>query len=185
LKGASGKTMASFDQAYGQLISGTAGDDTLNGQAGRVDYFLGSAGNDSLSGLGGADQYVWPNFAGGPGGWRQTLKDFGFKKGSGTLQGSTEADTLDLSALLVGYADANKAQFLRFGKNSDGKLMLEVDHDGGASFSTTATLVFDNVSIDASNQVLAGGQVVNDNGSNLSLSNVLAHLMSQGQLVVL
>lgn len=185
LKGASGKTMASFDQAYGQLISGTAGDDTLNGQAGRIDYFLGSAGNDSLSGLGGADQYVWPSFAGGPGGWRQTLKDFGFKRGSGTLQGITEADTLDLSALLVGYTDTNKAQFLRFGKNSDGKLMLEVDHDGGASFSTTATLVFDNVNIDASNQVLAGGQLLSDNGSNLTLSNVLAHLMGQGQLVVL
>ena len=185
LKGVSGKNMASFDQAYGQLITGTAGDDTLSGQAGRVDYFLGSAGNDSLSGLGGADQYAWPNFAGAPGLWRQTLKDFGFKKGSGTLQGTTEADTLDLSSLLVGYSDANKAQFLRFGKNTDGKLMLEVDHDGGASFSTTATLVFDNASIDASNQVLAGGQFVNDSGSNLVLSNVLAHLMSQGQLVVL
>ncbi len=185
LKGASGKNVASFDQSYGQLITGTAGDDTLSGQAGRTDYFLGSAGNDSLSGLGGADQYAWPNFAGGPGLWRQTLKDFGFKKGSGTLQGTTEADTLDLSSLLVGYSDANKAQFLRFGKNTDGKLMLEVDHDGGASFSTTATLVFDNANIDPSNQVLAGGQFVNDSGSNLVLSNVLAHLMSQGQLVVL
>ncbi|MEI7786092.1 MAG: SwmB domain-containing protein [Betaproteobacteria bacterium] len=185
LKGASGKNMASFDQAYGQLITGSSSDDTLSGQAGRVDYFLGSAGNDSLSGLGGADQYVWPSFAGGPGGWRQTLKDFGFKKGSGSLQGSTEADTLDLSQLLVGYSDANKSQFLRFSKNSDGKLMLEVDHDGGASFSTTATLVFDNVTVDASNQVLAGGQFVNDSGSNLVLSNVLTHLMSQSQLVVL
>lgn len=185
LKGASGKNMASFDQAYGQFITGSSGDDTLSGQAGRVDYFLGSAGNDSLSGLGGADQYAWPSFAGGPGGWRQTLKDFGFKKGSGSLQGGTEADTLDLSQLLVGYSDANKSQFLRFSKNTDGKLMLEVDHDGGASFSTTATLVFDNVTVDASNQVLAGGQLVSDGSSNLSLSNVLTHLMSQGQLVVL
>ena len=185
LKGASGKSVASFDQSYGQLITGTAGDDTLSGQAGRVDYFLGSAGNDSLSGLGGADQYAWPNFAGGPGLWRQTLKDFGFKKGSGTLQGTAEADTLDLSALLVGYIDANKDQFLRASKNADGKLMLEIDHDGGASFSATATLVFDNVTIDASNQLLAGGQLVSDNGSNLVLSNVLTHLMSQGQLVVL
>jgi len=185
LKGASGKSVAGFDQSYGQLITGTAGDDTLSGQASRADYFLGSASNDSLSGLGGADQYAWPNFAGGPDGWRQTLKDFGFKRGTGTLQGTAEADTLDLSALLVGYADANKDQFLRASKNTDGKLVLEIDHDGGASFAVTAALVFDNVTIDASNQLLAGAQLVSDNGSNLVLSNVLTHLMSQGQLVVL
>ena len=115
----------------------------------------------------------------------QTIKDFGFKRGSGSLQGSLEADLLDLSQLLDGYTSSSTlANFLRATKGTGDKLNIEIDHDGG-TFTKTATLVFDNVSIDASNQVLAGGQLLSDNGSNLTLSNVLAHLMGQGQLVVL
>ena len=50
---ADSNAVGSLDLAYGQVITGTAGTDTLAGAAGRVDYFLGSLGSDTLSGLGG------------------------------------------------------------------------------------------------------------------------------------
>jgi hypothetical protein len=133
LQDADGNRLASLSRSLGQVKTGTAAADTLSGQAALSDYFLGSAGNDSYSGLGGADTWVWPDFgAGGPGGFVQTIKDFGFKKGSGTLQGSSEADLLDLRQLLDGYTAASTiADFLRFDKNADNKLVLNIDRDGG------------------------------------------------------
>ncbi len=187
LQDADGNRLASLSRSLGQVKTGTAAADTLSGQAAPSDYFLGSAGNDSYSGLGGADIWVWPDFgAGGPGGFVQTIKDFGFKKGSGTLQGSSEADLLDLRQLLDGYTAASTiADFLRFDKNADNKLVLNIDHDGGATFAATASLLFDNVTVDASNQLLAGGQFVSHNAGNLALVDVLAHLMTEKQLSVL
>jgi uncharacterized repeat protein (TIGR02059 family) len=178
---------AQTEFAFGQVKTGTGGTDNLVGSSGLNDYFLGSAGNDSLSGLGGADGFTWPDFGtNGPGGWAQTIKDFGFKKGSGTLQGSAEADLLDLSQLLDGYTSSSTpADFLRFGKNADNKLLLNIDHNGGTSFESTASVLFDNVTIDATNQVLAGGQLVSHNAGNLTLADVLTHLMTEKQLSVL
>lgn len=188
LKDAQGKLLASFsDQAYGQIITGTDGVDTLAGLAGRVDYFLGSKGNDSLEGKGAADQFVWPDFgAGGPGGFTQTIKDFGFKKGSGTLQGTLEADLLDLSQLLDGYTSSSTlANFVRAAKGTGDKLIIEIDHDGGSSFATTATLLFDNVTIDSSNRLVVNSQFISHNSGNLVLADVITHLMAEGQLAVL
>ena len=184
LKDANGKLMASFsEQAFGQLITGTTGADTLVGQAGRVDYFLGSAGADSLEGRGAADHFVWPDFE--PGGFTQTIKDFGFKRGSGTLQGALEADLLDLSQLLDGYTSSSTlADFMRAVRGTDGKLNIEIDHDGG-TFAKTATLVFDNVTVDSSNQLVVNSQFISHNSGNLTLTNVLSHLMTEGQLAVL
>ncbi len=187
LQDADGNRLASLNRSLGQVKTGSAAADTLSGQAALSDYFLGSAGNDSYSGLGGADTWVWPDFgAGGPGGFVQTIKDFGFKKGSGTLQGSSEADLLDLRQLLDGYTAASTiADFLRFDKNADNKLVLNIDRDGGATFAATASLLFDNVTVDANNQLLAGGQFVSHNAGNLALVDVLAHLMAEKQLSVL
>ena len=178
---------AQSEVVLGQVKAGTAGADTLTGQASLNDYFLGSRGNDALSGLGGTDTFVWPDFgSSGPGGFAQTLKDFGFKKGSGTLQGSNEADLLDLRQLLDGYTSTSTASdFLRLAKTTDNKLILNIDHDGGTSFSTTATLLFDNVTVDSSNQLLAGGQFVATNNGNLTLDDALKHLITEQQLRVL
>lgn len=173
--------------AFGQVKTGTSGADNLAGSSTLNDYFLGGAGNDSLSGLGGADSFVWPDFgANGPGGWVQTIKDFGFKKGSGSLQGSAEADQLDLSQLLDGYTSASTlADFLRFSKNADDKLLLNIDHNGGNNFVSTASVLFDNVTVDANNQLRAGGQFISHNAGNLTLADVLTHLMAEKQLSVL
>ena len=191
LTGASGKTLASFtDQNFGQVITSTNAADTVNGAANRVDYFLGTTGNDSLSGLGGSDHFVWPDFgASGPSGFTQTLQDFGFKKGSGVLQGTAEADLLDLSQLLNGYTQANQASFLKAIKNADNKLVLQIDHDGGSVFTPTANLLFNNVTVNASNQLLINGQFISDtvNGvsANLTLLTLIDHLRLEGQLIVL
>ena len=189
--GASGKALPTFtDQNFGQLITSTDAVDTVSGGAGRVDYFLGSKGNDTLSGLGGADQFVWPDFGdAGPGGFTQTLRDFGFKKGSGTLQGSAEADLLNLSQLLNGYAQVDEAKFLKAVKNADNKLVLQIDHDGGSTFTPTANLLFDNITFTTNDQLQVNGQViphtVNGSTSNLTLANFVEHLRLEGQLVVL
>jgi uncharacterized repeat protein (TIGR02059 family) len=188
LKDANGKLMASFsDQSFGQVITGTTGADTLVGQAGRVDYFLGSAGTDSLEGRGAADHFVWPDFStGGPGGLTQTIKDFGFKRGSGSLQGSLEADLLDLSQLLDGYTSSSTlADFVKAVKGTGDKLNIEIDHNGGGAFTKTATLVFDNVTVNTSNQLVVNGQFISHNSGNLLLADVISHLMTEGQLAVL
>lgn len=191
LTGASGKALPAFtDQNFGQVITTTSATETASGAAGRVDYFLGSTGNDTLSGLGGADQFVWPDFgSSGPGGFMQTLTDFGFKKGVGSLQGSAEADLLDLSQLLNGYTQANESMFLRAIKNSNNFLQLQIDHDGGSTFAPTASLLFSNVSVDASDRLLVNNQfiahTVGATTVNLTLGTLLEHLRIEGQLTVL
>ena len=192
LKDANGKLMANFsDQSFGQVITGTDAADTLVGQAGRVDYFLGSKGTDSLEGRGAADHFVWPDFStGGPGGFTQTIKDFGFKRGSGSLQGTLEADLLDLSQLLDGYTSSSTlANFVRAIKGTGDKLNIEIDHNGNidnsGAFTKTATLVFDNVTVNTSNQLVVNSQFISHNSGNLLLADVISHLMTEGQLAVL
>ncbi len=193
LKDANGKLMSSFSNpSFGQIITGTAGADTLVGQAGQVDYFLGSAGNDSLEGKGGADHFVWPDSgAGGPGGFTQTIKDFGFKTGSGSLQGSLEADLLDLSQLLDGYSSSSVlANFVKAVRGTDGKLNLAIDHNGtidnSGTFTPTATLVFDNVIVNESSaKLVVNNHFISHNSGDLVLGEVLSHLLTGGQLAVL
>lgn len=191
ITGASGKALPPFtDQNFGQVITTISATETANGAAGRVDYFFGSAGNDTLSGLGGADHFVWPDFGvSGPGGFTQTLTDFGFKRGVGTLQGNAEADFLDLSQLLNGYTQATEASFLKAIKNADNRLVLQIDHDGGTTFTPTANLVFNNVTVNSSDQLVVNSQViqhtVGSTTSNLTLANLLEHLRIEGQLTVL
>jgi len=154
---------------------GTSGADTLTGTA-VADYFVLSQGTDVLTGAGGSDV-----FAGSPNTSTSvsttTIKDFGLKAGTGTWQGSAEADILDLSHLLVGYSSATRSQFLQVSQDSAGKWVLNIDHDGGASFSTTESLVFDNITVNSSNNL-----VVNGVATSYTLSNVLDQLVADAQL---
>lgn len=185
-----GNSAASFQAtSLGVLHAGTTGADTLTGST-ALDYFIGSLGNDTLTGGGGADYFVWPALA-NPAGLSQTITDFGFKGASGSLQGALEADTLDLRALLTGYTAVNKSQFLVAAKNTDGKLVLNIDHDGGATFAADATLVFSNINVNSSNQLTygAGASLISATAGGLSsvltLDNVLTQLESDNQLRVL
>ncbi len=188
LSDSDGNAVASFSgSSLGFVRSGTSAANTQTGTSGQ-DYFLGSLGNDALTGGGGADYFAWPAQA-SPGGWNQTIADFGLKGGSGALQGSLEADVLDLRALLTGYSAVNKSQFLQVGKNGDGKLVLNIDHDGGVSFVPDATLVFNNISVNTANELVINGAQVNATASGLSglltLNNVLTQLEADNQLRVL
>jgi uncharacterized repeat protein (TIGR02059 family) len=184
-----GNAAASFGtSAVASLKVGTAAADTLTGTA-AAEYFLGSLGNDTLTGGGGADQLVWPTLA-SPGNFTQTIKDFGFKGASGSLQGSAEADVLDLSNFLLGLAStSNVSTHLQFAKDANNKLVLHVDHDGGSSFEPDAHWVFDNVSVNSANQLLVNGSTVAATATGLSgvlgLGNVLDQWLADKQLMVL
>jgi hypothetical protein len=45
--------------------------------------------------------------------------------------------------------------------------------------------VFDNVTVDSSNRLLVNSQFISHKSGNLTLTDVLSHLMTEGQLAVL
>jgi Ca2+-binding RTX toxin-like protein len=117
-------------------VYGGAGNDTLNGGAGN-DLLLGGSGNDTLTGGLGADVFAWrlgdQGSTGTPA--RDVITDFSPGQG----------DALDLRDLLQGETAANLGSYLKFGTDSaSGKLVLQVDHDGGGTFAPTQNIVFDN-----------------------------------------
>ena len=150
------------------VVYGGAGNDTLTGGAGN-DLLLGGSGNDTLTGGLGADVFAWrlgdQGSTGTPA--RDVITDFSPGQG----------DALDLRDLLQGETAANLGSFLRFGTDSaSGKLVLQVDHDGGTSFAPTQNIVFDNF---ASQAALA--QALGMSGSP-SEADILNKLRTDGHL---
>lgn len=167
------------------LRLGTSGDDAAIIGGTGVDYFSASLGNDVMTGGGGADVVVFSNLASTGTAPKTTLKDFGLKSGTGSLQGSAEADLLDLSHLLVGYSSATRGQFLQFSKDSGGKLVMSMDQDGGGTFAATASVVFDNITVNAASNhlVVNGVDTAHIYTNDLSVSNnVLDQLLLDAQL---
>jgi uncharacterized repeat protein (TIGR02059 family) len=185
LQDSSGNKVASFNGLNGTSVltlgtvqTGDAGADSQTGSTG-IDYFLITTGDDVLTGAGGADHFVWPTIA-NPANFTQTVKDFGFKNGSGSLQGSSEADVLDLRHFLDGFtSNSSLGDFVRLSKDGSGKLLLDIDHNGGGSFVADAHLMFDNTTVNASDLVLINGLSIG------SLSNLLAQMQADSQLRVL
>jgi Ca2+-binding RTX toxin-like protein len=158
---------------------GTAGSDTLTGTA-TPDYFVWSPGADVLTGGGGVDVFASPqNTSTGTSVPQTTIKDFGLKSGTGGLQGASEADVLDLGHLLVGYTSANRSQYLQLNKDDTGKLVLQIDHDGGNTFVATESVLFDNITVNSNNNL-----VVNNAATTYSMGNLLDQLIADGQLHV-
>ena len=121
-------------QGGNDVVYGGAGNDTLSGGSGN-DLLLGGSGNDTLTGGLGADVFAWrlgdQGSTGTPA--RDVITDFNPGQG----------DALDLRDLLQGETGNPLSNYLRFG-TEDGKLRLEVDHDGGSTFEATQHIVFDN-----------------------------------------
>ena len=117
------------------------------------------------------------------------ITDFGLKLGTGPGQGAGEADTLDLSALLKGYtANSNLSDFIR-AMNVGGKLQVQVDFDGkanGSGFEKTWFMTLDNLSVNASNEVLVNKATMTTSVSgltgNVTLDNFLQQLNADNQL---
>ncbi|WP_045476678.1 retention module-containing protein [Serpentinimonas barnesii] len=148
------------------VVYGGAGNDTLSGGDGN-DLVMGGTGNDTLTGGLGADVFAWrlgdQGSTGNPA--RDVITDFNPGQG----------DALDLRDLLQGETGNPLSNYLRF-DTEGGKLVLQVDHDGGGTFEPTQNIVFDNF---ASQAALA--QALGMSGSP-SEADILARLRDGGHL---
>ena len=117
-------------------LLGTTADETLTGTPG-AESFHGRQGNDTLVGAGGVDTFVWSDTT--TAGQKTTLRDFGLKQATGALQGSAEADVLDLRSLLVGYTSGSASQFIQFTTDANAKLVMNIDKDGSSSSPFSAS----------------------------------------------
>lgn len=189
----------------GSVYSGTGGVDNYVG-TGATNYFLGSLGADTFDAAnvtnGNTAHIVWPSAVAtglsSTSVTAQTVNNFGLKNATGTNQGSSNLDYLDIHQLLSGYtASSTLSDFVQFTKNSSNQVVMSVDHDGKAGSSTTFapdfTLTFGNLLVDTStsaNLVTVNASPVvatagNLNAANLSLSNLLTEMLATGQLRVL
>jgi len=144
LKDSDGNAVPAFANQTVALL-GTTADETLTGTPG-AESFHGRQGNDTLVGAGGVDTFVWSDTT--TAGQKTTLRDFGLKQATGALQGSAEADVLDLRSLLVGYTSGSASQFIQFTTDANAKLVMNIDKDGSSSsspFSASSSVVFDNI----------------------------------------
>ncbi|TSE24894.1 Poly(beta-D-mannuronate) C5 epimerase 1 [Tepidimonas sediminis] len=152
-------------------LIGGAGNDTLSG-AEADDVLVGGAGNDVLVGGLGADVFKWnlgdQGTSSAPA--RDVIADFNPAQG----------DKLDLRDLLQGENSGNLGQYLRFsteGTGSATKLVLQVDHDGGATFAETQRIVFDNY---ASKDALATALGL---AAGATDADILGKLKTDGKLI--
>jgi Ca2+-binding RTX toxin-like protein len=137
------------DELYGEqgldLLEGGAGDDVLDGGT-QDDTLIGGLGDDELTGGTGDDSFVW-----------QANEQGTFVNASEDIitDFSLADDVLDLSDLLQNEEDAlSLDSYLRFSfTDSDGDTFIDteiqIDHDGGAVFQTTQTIVLDGVDLSA------------------------------------
>ena len=82
-------------------------------------------------------------------------------------------------------SQALKSALGKLAKSTDNKLQIQIDHDGGTVFTPTATLVFDNVTVDTTDRLLVNSLFIAHNNGNLTLSNLIDHLRIEGQLFLL
>ena len=117
------------------------------------------------------------------------ITDFGFKGGTGSGQGSTEADVLDLSKLLEGYsASSNLSDFVHVSV-VNGRVQILADIDGqanGTSFEKSWFLSLDGTGINANSEVLVNGGTMQATATGLSgnvtLDNFLQQIVFDQQL---
>lgn len=191
LKDLDGNVVASFaDKSV--AILGTVGSESISGTA-TGEYFYGQQGNDTMTGAGGVDTFVMPTVITSL--QQNTIKDFGLKQATtGALQGSAEADVLDLKSLLVGYsATSTPSQFIQITTNSSGKLVMNIDKDGSSGtsnpFTTAASVVFDNIHLvtGSTTGALEVSTTINGstyNSTTYTTANILDRLIADQQLIL-
>ena len=134
-------------------IFGGKGDDVIDGGSGN-DTIQGGIGNDTMTGGLGADVFKW------------TLGDVGtlVSPALDTVDfNAAQGDSLDLRDLLSnehsGVLAFNLTDYIAFGQDANGKLLLSIDPDGTGAGGVTQKIVLDNyggtgVSLDAAKQAL-------------------------------
>lgn len=131
------------------ILTGNRGNNLLNGGAGD-DVLQGNAGNDVFTGGTGSDTAVYQllstvNPTGGNG--RDSWTDFSV----GDTSSNTQADKIDLHALLIGFSGeinlASLGSYLSVSQSA-GSSTLKIDRDGdGSQFASTALLTLNNTSV--------------------------------------
>uniref|UniRef100_UPI000D6909FC beta strand repeat-containing protein n=1 Tax=Acinetobacter baumannii TaxID=470 RepID=UPI000D6909FC len=143
------------------ILNGGAGNDILDGGAGN-DILNGGAGNDTFIGGTGSDTAIYnvldsASNTGGNG--VDTWTDFHL----GDTATDSEADVIDISDLLVGYAGDGSAVSLAgyISVSSDGtNTTLSIDRDGaGTTYATTDLLVLNNTDTTL-DQLLQNNQII-------------------------
>ncbi|WP_232503569.1 beta strand repeat-containing protein [Pseudogulbenkiania sp. NH8B] len=139
------------DVLYGSggndVMFGGSGNDTLFGQNGN-DVLYGGAGNDTLSGGNQADRFV---FLASDNGGTDTITNF-------TATGAN-ADTLDISDLLINYNPATPSAFVHF-TESGGNTIVSVDRDGsGGSYGFQDVAILNGVTGLNMNDMLTSGKL--------------------------
>jgi Ca2+-binding RTX toxin-like protein len=133
------------------ILFGNEGDDILDGCA-IIDQLTGGLGDDVLTGGAGNDTFLW--LANEQGTFANPSEDIvrDFALSEGPLVSDDIGDVLDLSDLLQNEEGTDLSDYLRFNFSNltgDGDIdtEIEIDHDGGAIFQTTQTIVLDGVDL--------------------------------------
>jgi hypothetical protein len=180
-----------------EALVGTSANETLVGYNG-VPTLANTANlgtaltfGDTLTGGGGNDTFQWLSKQMMNSDASDRITDFGFAQGTGIGQGAAEADKLDLSQLVEGYTNTSVLSDYVRALNVAGKLQLEVDYNGkanGSGFEKTWFLTLDNVTVDASNNLLVNGATMAATAAglsgSLSLDNVVRQLFNDQQLIM-
>ena len=88
---------------------------------------------NTLTGGGGKDTFKWLSQQLMNSDAGDKITDFGLKGGTGSGQGTAEADVLDLSALLKGYTGSSTVSDYVQAVAVGGKVQIQVDFDGKAN----------------------------------------------------
>ncbi|MFM8576153.1 MAG: type I secretion C-terminal target domain-containing protein, partial [Limnohabitans sp.] len=171
-----------------ETLVGTTADETFVGYNGvptlADQAYLGTAFTfgDNLTGGGGKDTFQWLKLQLMNADAGDRITDFGLKGGTGAGQGAAEADVIDLSMLLEGYSNSSTlADYVR-ASNVGGKVQIQVDHNGkanGSAFESTWFMTLDNLTVNASNQVVANNATVAATAPGLSGNVTLDTLVQQ------
>ncbi|ACQ92884.1 Hemolysin-type calcium-binding region [Tolumonas auensis DSM 9187] len=127
-----------FGDAGNDFIDGRAGDDTLHGGSGEdvllggygTDTLIGDLGNDILTGGDGADIFTWTSADIGS---SDTITDFSI----------AQHDMLDLTDVLTNEPANDLTNYLSFGTNTDGDVLVNVHASGDVNI-TDMTIVIQN-----------------------------------------
>ncbi|WP_019430211.1 FG-GAP-like repeat-containing protein [Limnohabitans sp. Rim47] len=177
-----------------ETLTGTVADETIIGYNG-----VPTASNlaslntaltfgDTLTGGGGKDTFKWLSQQLMNSDASDKITDFGLKGGTGTGQGTAEADVLDLSALLKGYNGSSTLSDYVQAVAVGGKVQIQVDFDGkanGSAFEKTWFMTLDNLTVNGNNEVLANGATVATTSGNLTLANLVQQMVTDSQFKLL
>ena len=170
-----------------ETLAGTVADETLMGYNGvptatnLASLNTALTFGDTLTGGGGKDTFKWLSQQLMNSDAGDKITDFGLKGGTGSGQGTAEADVLDLSALLKGYTGSSTVSDYVQAVAVGGKVQIQVDFDGkanGSAFEKTWFMTLDNLSV-------VGSDVQANSATVTTLANLVQQMVTDSQFKLL